>query len=109
MFPRFNPTLWILFMTALTTTFILYRIAEYKGIKGARAPDFGPAPDKRLVLGSLLFGLGWGITGLCPGPVVVAVGAAPTEGVPLLTLLSTMAGIKLATLFDPQHKAKKSC
>lgn len=26
--------------------------------------------DKKLVIGSILFGLGWGITGLCPGPAV---------------------------------------
>jgi len=26
--------------------------------------------DKKLVVGSILFGVGWGITGLCPGPAV---------------------------------------
>ena len=29
--------------------------------------------DKKLVIGSILFGLGWGITGLCPGPAVANV------------------------------------
>lgn len=28
--------------------------------------------DRRLVLGSLVFGIGWGLAGLCPGPAVVA-------------------------------------
>jgi uncharacterized membrane protein YedE/YeeE len=28
--------------------------------------------DRRLVIGSLLFGVGWGITGLCPGPGLVS-------------------------------------
>lgn len=27
----------------------------------------------RLILGSLLFGLGWGIGGLCPGPFVLSI------------------------------------
>lgn len=27
--------------------------------------------DKRLVLGSLLFGIGWGLAGICPGPALV--------------------------------------
>ena len=27
--------------------------------------------DLRLVLGSLMFGCGWGLTGMCPGPIVV--------------------------------------
>jgi uncharacterized protein len=29
--------------------------------------------DKRLVLGSLLFGMGWAIAGLCPGPAIALV------------------------------------
>ena len=28
--------------------------------------------DKPLVIGSLIFGIGWGLTGLCPGPVVAS-------------------------------------
>ncbi|MGC5700944.1 YeeE/YedE family protein [Pseudomonas sp. NFXW11] len=28
-------------------------------------------PDRRLILGSLLFGVGWGIAGICPGPALV--------------------------------------
>jgi uncharacterized protein len=30
--------------------------------------------DRRLVLGGLLFGVGWGIAGFCPGPALVALG-----------------------------------
>lgn len=30
--------------------------------------------DKRLILGSLIFGAGWGIAGLCPGPALVLAG-----------------------------------
>lgn len=32
------------------------------------------AVDRRLVLGSLAFGIGWGLVGFCPGPAVVALG-----------------------------------
>ncbi len=31
--------------------------------------------DKRLILGSLIFGVGWGIAGICPGPALVLAGA----------------------------------
>ncbi len=31
--------------------------------------------DKRLVLGNMAFGAGWGLAGFCPGPALVAVGA----------------------------------
>ena len=30
--------------------------------------------DRRLVAGSLLFGIGWGVAGFCPGPALVALG-----------------------------------
>jgi uncharacterized membrane protein YedE/YeeE len=32
--------------------------------------------DARLLLGSLTFGVGWGLAGFCPGPALVALGAA---------------------------------
>lgn len=36
--------------------------------------------DKRLLLGALMFGAGWGIGGLCPGPAVVAAAGLMTDG-----------------------------
>ena len=30
--------------------------------------------DARLVGGSVLFGIGWGLAGFCPGPAIVALG-----------------------------------
>lgn len=35
--------------------------------------------DQRLVVGSLLFGVGWGIAGFCPGPGLVALGAGEVK------------------------------
>jgi len=34
--------------------------------------------DRRLVLGGVLFGVGWGIAGLCPGPAIVSASAGST-------------------------------
>lgn len=38
------------------------------------------AIDKKLLLGAILFGAGWGIGGFCPGPAVVAAAALYTDG-----------------------------
>ena len=35
--------------------------------------------DRRLVIGALVFGAGWGLAGFCPGPALVAVGEGSRE------------------------------
>ena len=39
------------------------------------------AIDRRLVVGSLLFGAGWGLVGFCPGPALVALGLGEPKAV----------------------------
>lgn len=36
--------------------------------------------DRKLVVGGVLFGAGWGLAGLCPGPAIVSLAARPTAG-----------------------------
>ncbi|MEO9385219.1 DUF6691 family protein, partial [Chromobacterium phragmitis] len=47
--------------------------------------------DRRLVLGSLVFGAGWGLAGVCPGPALVLAGAGLPGG--LLFLAAMLAGM----------------
>lgn len=48
--------------------------------------------NHRLIVGSLIFGGGWGLTGICPGPAVVALGAlVPQAAVFVLAMVVTMA------------------
>jgi len=44
--------------------------------------------NKRLIIGSSLFGAGWGLAGLCPGPAIAS-----------LTLLNTSSVIFVITMF----------
>jgi len=37
--------------------------------------------DKRLIIGSVLFGVGWGLAGFCPGPAIVSLGAGQPKAV----------------------------
>jgi len=47
--------------------------------------------DKRLLVGSLLFGAGWGLAGFCPGPAIVSLGAGqPKAAVFVLAMLVGM-------------------
>ncbi len=58
--------------------------------------------DKALLSGSLLFGIGWGVAGLCPGPAVVGIGFA--EPRVWIFTASMVAGMALVRLIR-QHTA----
>ncbi len=45
------------------------------------------AIDRPLIVGSLVFGVGWGLAGLCPGPVISSLTLNPTGMLPFLALL----------------------
>lgn len=56
-------------------------------------------PDMRLVVGSALFGVGWGTAGICPGPAVVLLGSGAGEGaVFVAAMLAGMALFELQQL-----------
>ena len=52
--------------------------------------------DRRLVLGALLFGAGWGLAGFCPGPAVVALGVGEAKAV--VFVVAMLAGMGLFEL-----------
>jgi uncharacterized membrane protein YedE/YeeE len=51
------------------------------------------AVDARLILGSLIFGVGWGLVGLCPGPAIANLGFL--DGRAALFVASMILGIGL--------------
>ena len=56
------------------------------------------AIDKKLLLGAVLFGAGWGIGGFCPGPAVVAAAALYTDG--LIFVGAMLVGMFLFSTLD---------
>ena len=47
--------------------------------------------DKRLVIGSLLFGAGWGLAGFCPGPAIVSMAGGQPKA--MVFVVAMMAGM----------------
>lgn len=47
--------------------------------------------DKRLVIGALLFGAGWGLAGFCPGPGIVSMAAGESKA--LVFVVAMLAGM----------------
>jgi uncharacterized membrane protein YedE/YeeE len=54
--------------------------------------------DRRLAGGSLLFGIGWGVAGFCPGPALVALGLGEVKAA--IFVLSMLAGMGLFELLN---------
>ena len=52
--------------------------------------------DKRLVTGAALFGLGWGLAGLCPGPAIAGLAAGNLDSV--LFVVAMLIGFRVADL-----------
>lgn len=53
-----------------------------------------PEVGRKLVIGSTLFGAGWGLSGLCPGPSIASLSFGGTSG--LLFVASMIAGMLIA-------------
>lgn len=54
--------------------------------------------DRRLVVGSLLFGAGWGLAGFCPGPGLVAMGAGEPKAA--IFVAAMVGGMLLFEVID---------
>lgn len=54
--------------------------------------------DGRLATGAVLFGMGWGISGLCPGPAIANLAIAPAQAaVVVLAMFAGMSAHRLST------------
>lgn len=93
-----DPSLILVMGGALVTAAIGYRIV----FGSLKRPVFEAAfnvpanrlIDTRLVVGSVVFGIGWGVTGFCPGGAVPALGLGYTET--FIFMAAMICGIVLA-------------
>ncbi|MGB7431082.1 MAG: DUF6691 family protein [Ahrensia sp.] len=97
-----DPSLIFVMGGALIVTFVGYRLVWRR-----EAPLFGDrfqvptsnVIDAKLIGGSALFGIGWGIAGFCPGAAIPALGTGRWEVV--LFLVATIGGFYLRRLVAP--------
>jgi uncharacterized membrane protein YedE/YeeE len=61
--------------------------------------------DRRLVLGGLAFGIGWGLAGYCPGPALASLAAGGFK--PLVFSLAMVAGMGLFELFERLPRSRR--
>lgn len=74
---RWDPSLALVMAGAIAVALVPFALARRRDTSLLGLPMQLPAVrsiDRRLVLGSLLFGVGWGVAGICPGPALVLLG-----------------------------------
>lgn len=59
--------------------------------------------DKRLVLGSLAFGIGWGLVGICPAPAFVLLGVGSMKGI--VFVIAMVIGMGIYELLESCEKS----
>lgn len=101
LFGNWDPTLAFVMGGAVLVMAIAWRIRArmVKPLFGEKfsLPDRGDF-DPQLLAGSALFGIGWGIAGLCPGPAVASLALSPISVLPFLAAM--LAGMAVHALLQ---------
>jgi uncharacterized protein len=107
-FGNWDPSLIFVMVGGIVVHFLTYKL-----IRKRKSPLLSAGwhvPTKKeltpsLITGSLLFGIGWGLGGFCPGPAVTSL--ASFELKPFVFVISMLLGMFLFRLLDSKLKFKK--
>ena len=91
---RWDPSLALVMGGAIVVAVVGFALAGRRPTTLLGTPSLLPTTrviDARLIGGSLLFGVGWGLAGFCPGPAFVALGAGHAKA--LVFVVAMIAGM----------------
>lgn len=104
MFGRWDPSLGLVMAGAIAVAIVPMQWARRQQRSLLGAPMQLPLkrkPDRRLVGGSLLFGIGWGIAGICPAPALSLLLAGYWQA--FLFVLAMLAGMGLFSALESRR------
>lgn len=96
-----DPSLGLVMGGAIIVGLVAFQIARKRTqtfLGGALKLPTRKDIDKRLVVGSLTFGVGWGLAGFCPGPALVSLGSGQTKA--LIFVIAMVVGMGIYELFN---------
>lgn len=112
LFGAWDPSLALVMGGAILVGFFAFTIAKKRTttfLGGVLRFPTNMDIDKKLVVGSLMFGAGWGLAGFCPGPAMVSMAdGQPKALVFVLAMLVGMLGFELMDRFVHAPRQAKS-
>jgi len=96
-----DPSLALVMGGAVAVGYFGFAVAKRRSsnlLGGALRLPTSNAIDRRLLLGSLLFGAGWGLAGFCPGPALVSMAAGQPKA--LVFVLAMLAGMAVFEVLE---------
>jgi len=108
LFGNWDPSLIFVMVGGIIVHFVTYKLIRKR--KSPLLSTDWHVPTKKditpaLLVGSLLFGIGWGLGGFCPGPAVTSL--ASFEAKPFIFVMSMLVGMFLFRLVDKKLNIKK--
>jgi len=101
---RWDPSLAFVMAGAIAVGSMAFFVANRRNSSLLGAPmqlPAGTAITSRLIFGSAVFGIGWGLAGFCPGPALIALGAGYPKAVGFVAAM--IAGM---VIFELAERAK---
>ena len=98
---NWDPSLAFVMAGAIAVSSVAFFVARKRAVSLLGAEMKLPVArhiDRRLVVGSTLFGIGWGIAGFCPGPGLVALGMGETKA--LVFVAAMLVGMVVFELLE---------
>lgn len=101
---KWDPSLAFVMGGALLVTLVAFTLTPREGKRPWFAEKFELPTrkdiDSPLLIGSTLFGIGWGLAGYCPGPAIASIGSLVTAGMDIVIFMAAMlAGMFAAGIY----------
>ncbi len=109
LFGAWDPSLALVMGGAIMVGFFAFGVAKNRTVNffgGAMSLPTSTQIDKRLVIGALLFGAGWGLAGFCPGPALVSLATGQAKAAFFVAFM--IAGMVLCDMVDRRSNRARS-
>ena len=109
LFGSWDPSLALVMGGAIAIGLMAFGLAKKRTMNflgGAMRLPTSNQIDRRLVVGAMLFGAGWGLAGFCPGPALVSMSSGQTKA--SLFVIFMLIGMVIFEIFDRRSQQARN-